>query len=482
MGRALKLRAVFSVLTFLPAGALIVAGAPVALADDPPGCPSAGAAVVTGQNNDAVDVTAVQNAVAANRDVMLVGTFDFGVAGRVVLNCDVDITGEADASGAPLTTIRNGEWDFYTPKPSEPVAVPGPQVSISHLHFVQARGTAIHLVYSGGASIRGNVIDDMRNRQVTTLVSERAGIVVGPNIVGPINRFIPNLVSGDIDVTDNTIDVLPPNPIVTRTTGMFVSMYIGADVRIERNTVTGNTRTGLAILDGLADPVTGRGSVLVSGNVVRSSVPRGFNLGLGPRAPLGMVTGFNNIVGPGTHPDTPMIPVLIERNTFELGDASYTGSDATPPMGIVDIWNGAVFDHNSISIHGHAVSTTSRLSTSGGFLATSSHQVLMHNTVSGEGCNAIRIGGTVDGQERLDNVALANNITHFDAFTGGYAKCADVWLEPASHDNTVVGNSGSVIDDGVDNNVTGFAPVKGGVGSAVSEAQQDVEEAGLAFD
>jgi hypothetical protein len=470
-------RAVLALLTFLPMGAFASSNAFTVHAGAPT-CAAGGAAVVIGQNNPAIDLPAVQAAVDGNLNVTLQGTFDFGDGGRVLLLCDVGISGQGGA------TIRNGEWDFYTPKPSTSPVVAGPKVSIANIDFVQARGTAIHLVYSGGASISHNVIEDMRSRVVSASppVSERAAIVVGPNLVGPINAFIPNLVSGDIDVSDNVIDVLPPEPTVTRATGMFVSMYIGADVRIERNTVTGNTRTGLAILDGEAD-AGGRGSVLIAHNTIRSSVPVGFNRNLGPRAPIGIVTGFNNIAGPGTDPTVSMIPVLIQDNTIELGDPTYTGANATSPMGLIDIWNGAVIADNVITVHGHSVSTTKRTDTSGGILATTSHQVLFHNTVGGEGCNAIRIGGTLDGQERLDNVGKANNVLAFQAFTGGYVKCADVWLEPASHDNVMVGNSGTVIDDGVDNKVTGFAPVKGGVGAEVSEASQDVAQAeGMGFD
>ncbi len=95
----------------------------------------------------------------------------------------------------------------------------------------------------------------------------------------------------------------------------------------------------------------------------------------------------------------------------------------------------------------------------------------------GEGCNAIRIGGTIDGQERLGNVTAGNNVSGFDAFAGAFTKCADYWLEGASHDNTVAGNSGTAIDDGVENQVTGFRPVPGGVGEAVSEAVRDAAAA-----
>src|SRR5206468_9016033 len=80
----------------------------------------------------------------------------------------------------------------------------------------------------------------------------------------------------------------------SRGTGMFVSMYVGADVRIERNFVTGNTRTGLAILDGIAD-ANSRGSVVIADNVIVSDVRIGFVIA-GPRAPIGIVTGFNTTI------------------------------------------------------------------------------------------------------------------------------------------------------------------------------------------
>jgi hypothetical protein len=61
-------------------------------------------------------------------------------------------------------------------------------------------------------------------------------------------------------------------------------------------------------------------------------------------------------------------------------------------------------------------------------------------------------------------------VAAFQAFEGGFDKCATYWLEQASHDNVVVGDSGSAIDEGVDNKVTGLGRVAGGVGHAVSAA------------
>src|SRR5712664_3783947 len=147
-------------------------------------CGNGRPSTVVGTNNPALDVRAVQAAVANSDSVLLEGTFDFGNDGRVELMRDVQICGEADEAGLPLTTIRRGEWDFFTPYPTFATPLPlGPRVSIQQTHFAESRGTAIHLAYSGGASIRGNVIDAMRARKVGA-VAERAAIVVGPAVLG----------------------------------------------------------------------------------------------------------------------------------------------------------------------------------------------------------------------------------------------------------------------------------------------------------
>ena len=85
-------------------------------------------AVVVGADNAAVDVGAVQSAVDNNDSVLLVGTFDFGDSVRVLLTKGVEICGQADDWGVPLTTIRRGQWDFYTPYPSTMPPPIGPPV------------------------------------------------------------------------------------------------------------------------------------------------------------------------------------------------------------------------------------------------------------------------------------------------------------------------------------------------------------------
>jgi len=421
--------------------------------------------VVHGQDSAALDLPAVQAAVDAGGTVVLAGRFDFG-DGRVVIRNDVEIAGESDGLGAPLITIRGGEWSFHTPYPAVmPPPVAGPVVSIHDLHFVEARGTAIHLAWSGGCSLHHNVIDQMRARPAGTVL-ERAAIVVGPSILGgtPNTQFQPRLVSGRIDVSDNILDVSGPEDTSRmRGTGMFVAMYVGADVRIERNVVRENSRTGLAILDGTFDG-DGRGSVVIADNTIVSSIRVGFTQGAGPRAPIGIVTGFNNQRAFGANPNLPTIPVLIANNHVELNGVT--------SMGIINIWNGAILEGNTIRVHTDKASTRDRLSSSGGIFATTSRQALLHNRIIGEACNAIRIAATGEGGGRFDNVAIGNNISGFSAFADGFNECVDYWLASDSRDNTVVGSSGTVIDNGVGNKVTGLRAVSGGVGEAVSDAAQ----------
>src|SRR6266699_2391566 len=142
---------------------------------------AAGQTVVGGQNNPAVDVPAVQAAVDQGGSVLLVGTFDFGDAGRVLLRNDVDISGEADSSGSPLTTIKGGDWPFYSPLPSTmPPTHAGPVVGVQYIHFHGATGVAVQLAQTGGASIHNNVMTGLRGREFAPGQFRRVGVQFGP--------------------------------------------------------------------------------------------------------------------------------------------------------------------------------------------------------------------------------------------------------------------------------------------------------------
>ena len=75
--------------------------------------------VVTGKGNPWSDIEAVQQAVDQGGSVLLKGTFVFGRAGKVIISKDVNIYGETDAQGIPVTKIRGGLWTFQTKLPEQ---------------------------------------------------------------------------------------------------------------------------------------------------------------------------------------------------------------------------------------------------------------------------------------------------------------------------------------------------------------------------
>ncbi|MDB4442700.1 hypothetical protein N9219_04705, partial [bacterium] len=102
--------------------------------------------VVTGNNNPELDVKAVQEAVDKGGSVLLKGRFNFGQKGRVNIKNDIDVIGESDSQGQPLTKITGGFWTFHSPLPSTeiPLPGPGPKVKIQNIHFDGATWSPMH--------------------------------------------------------------------------------------------------------------------------------------------------------------------------------------------------------------------------------------------------------------------------------------------------------------------------------------------------
>jgi hypothetical protein len=193
--------------------------------------------VVIGQDDPAVDVDAVQAAVHQGGNVLLLGTFDFGKDGRVLLPKDVAISGEADASGRPITTIIGGDWPFFAPTPADTLPAPtGPVVSIESIHFSQPSGGAIQLVYTGGAYIRGNKVTAVHRRSCTAFF--HAGVLIGPRDAFITTTLSPRPVTGSFVVIDNEVHLTNPDPTLTSGIGVFVHPIDGMDVYVARNLIT----------------------------------------------------------------------------------------------------------------------------------------------------------------------------------------------------------------------------------------------------
>lgn len=126
--------------------------------------------VVTGKGDANQDVKAVQDAVNQGGTVLLKGTFDFGIEGRVNIKNDIKVFGETDSQGKPLTRINRGHWSFYSPMPSKdsPPEAPGPKIAIRGIHFDGALWTPMHFPYTSGAEISGNKITNVLPYQIAT--------------------------------------------------------------------------------------------------------------------------------------------------------------------------------------------------------------------------------------------------------------------------------------------------------------------------
>lgn len=420
---------------------------------------AAGGSRVVGTGNPAVDVPAVQAAVDRGGRVHLVGTFDFGDSGRVELRKDVAITGEVDASGSPTTVINGGDWTFFAPMDPFPPTRPGPKVSVRGIHFKQSRGAPIHLAYSGGADISGNVITDIRRRPFTSFF-RRAGVLIGPRDAAsepgsgiPSTVIFPMLITGAISITDNVIDVTGSDPTTTSGVGTFVNLTAGADVYVARNEVTGCTRNCLDVID-IALDAAGNGSAVIEDNrliTAASGIPIPT-----PGTPNGIVVGFN--FNPRLMNDPSVVaPTLISNNDIEVHGAAFQGS-----TGIVVLARDVVAEGNTVLID-------SAIDIGAGMLIRGKDVAILHNRFLGTGQNAIRFDSpTATGfSGAIDGLALGNNVSGFEATHATYL------FRPGSTDNTIVGDGGTVIDLGTGNRVTGAAPVKGGVGRDVADEMGD---------
>lgn len=194
--------------------------------------------VVIGQEDSGIDVEAIQTAVDTGGSVLLLGTFDFGDDGRVLLHKDIAISGEADTSGRPTTTIIGGDSPFFAPPPADRHTAPrGPLISIEGIHFNQPAGGAIHLVYTGGAFIRGNKVTAIRTRPLSAFLHE-AGVLIGPRDAFVISRICQPLVTGSIVVVENEVHLAGHDPTISSNVAAWVHPINGADIYVARNITT----------------------------------------------------------------------------------------------------------------------------------------------------------------------------------------------------------------------------------------------------
>ncbi len=333
--------------------------------------------VVTGKNNAEYDVKAVQEAVDKGGTVLLKGVFNFGQKGRVNFKNDIEISGESDSQGNPLTKIMGGFWTFHSPLPSTepPLPGPGPKMKIKNIHFDGAIWTPMHFPYTSGAEISGNKITNVQPFPVPIKWSggdellSTAGVLFGTYFAHS-EKILPGATTGHLIVNDNNIDLRCKNPKMTMGQGVFSLWTWGATIEIKRNKIRNVSRNSIESLDNYLDE-EGRGSVLVAeNNIVTPKLGVPFP---GPTTPNGIVVGWFLDMTGGSDPS---------RNSKITVIRNFVQTNGETSAGIISLGDGIAILGNRVEVK--------RGSKPSGIVHIGSNGFIARNKINGSGAFAMQ--------------------------------------------------------------------------------------------
>jgi hypothetical protein len=381
---------------------------------------TAAATVVVGTGDPAIDVPAVQAAVDQGGEVILQGNFSFDQPGAILVplagypSAMVLVSKAVTISGGAMTTIAGGTIPFY-------VEAPGAAVAIRQLRFVLPKTEAL-LVYA----VNGLLIDSCKIQGVVPNDPNFGGAGIDINTSGtnpptfaqPGN---PGNISGRILVIDNQIDV-SGGTTAFPTVGLYL-WSVGApgaevEAHIARNMIQNFNEKGINVRRAL-------GRVYVEGNWVTSDT----NMG-----PLGGATGIfvanlgtyvvaHNSVHPRWVTGSGFgIDVRSQVAPWLITGASIVGNDV-----FMDAPAGTAFGSDSagIEIQGFAQGNA-----------------LLDNTIRGRARAALAVNPP-------SNRPSANNTAAFNRFDDFEASVADVFVSAAATNTLLLGQNGTVLDQGV---------------------------------
>jgi len=387
--------------------------------------------VVMGQGDPKADVVAVQKAVDQGGAVLLKGTFNFGQKGRVIIKKDVEIVGESDSKGRPITEIKGGFWTFYSPLPSTelPLPTPGPKVKIKNIHFDGATWTPMHFPYVSGAEISGNKITNVQPYAMPykwkggdkLLVT--AGVLFGTRFAHR-EKILPGAVTGNLIFQNNDVDLKCENPKMTMGQGAFFIWTWGASIEIKGNTIRNVSRNSIESLDNYLDE-KGRGSVVVAGNnIVTPAVGIPFP---SPATPNGIIVGWFLDMSGGSDPS---------RNSKITVIRNYVQTNGETSAGIASLGDGIAVLGNRVEVRGGSKARGISQLGSNGFVA--------RNKIDGSGAWALQ-AVQMRGLKGNCNTFAWNDVSGFKAIVGDFL-CT-------GNKNTLIGAKCKVVDKGKANKV-----------------------------
>jgi hypothetical protein len=382
--------------------------------------------VVTGNNNPELDVKAVQEAVDKGGSVLLKGTFNFGQKGRVNIKNDVEVIGESNGEGNPVTKIMGGFWTFHSPLPSTelPLPGPGPKMKIKNIHFNGATWAPMHLPYTSGAEISGNKITNVHPFAVPLKWSGgeklliQDGIILGTRFAHK-EKILPGAVTGHLIVENNKIDLRCKNPKITLGHAIFLPWTWGATIEIKNNRIRNTSRNSIEALDNYLDE-EGRGSVLVAeNNIVTPAAGIPFP---SPSTPNGIVVGW--FFDPSGSSDP-------SRNSKITVIRNYVQANGETSVGIISLSDGTAILGNRVEVGGGSKAT--------GISQLGSNAFIARNRIDGTGAFALR-AVPFKVFKGSGNTFAWNDVRDFKASSADF-QCV-------GNKNTLVGASCKVDDKG----------------------------------
>jgi hypothetical protein len=298
---------------------------------------------------------------------------------------------------------------------------------------------------------------------------------IGPLFLGAL---APNALTGIIAVNNNVIDLtidsnLPPgvyNPPIpphsyrnTFGEGFFASMTTGATIVISGNSVANCSRTQIEAFDNYLG-ADGQGSVLIEGNTVITpqdgiAFPTSF-------CPNGITAGW--VFNASASNDPEKNPKYNIANNYAENISTRKG------LGIFALSDGAVIQNNEVVVRGISINAIGNgLPPNIGMSISSDNCYVGQNRIAGEGEYAMWFFPLNQYQTASHNVCVGNNIKGFNPNEVG----AHLYFPQGANNNTVVGGSGTVIDNGTSNTFKGgywdltgsHLTTPGGVGEAISD-------------
>jgi hypothetical protein len=391
-------------------------------------------AIVDGSGDPDTDASNVQTAVNAGGAVLLRGNFNFGIgmgAKRVMILNDVEIYGEADNQGNPMTVINGGFMTFFSPLTASPPSDPGPKIVIKYIHFDNARYTPINIQYTSGTDISENKITNVIPLPIGPLPGIPLAFVQRGANIGTYPNLQPGAVTGDIIISRNYVDLQNGNPEATMGQGVFVTLTWGADIDITDNVVVNASRNALESLENYRDE-NGNGTLTFRNNTITTP-----DAGIpfpGDSTPNGIVAGWFLNPSGATDP-TVYSPISIEHNYIEQGGANKC-------FAIAVISSYASIRHNHIIVGGGEEAK--------GIFLVGPNGTVANNRIEGSGQYGllVTLNPVVPSYE---NRLFGNNFNHFDPNEIGF----DVGFASGSNYNELRGGKGTVEDLGIGNVIQG---------------------------